>query len=94
MYLVRVRVGGKGARLERAQVDVIERDRAGVRLVEAGEQVGHCRLAAARRPDECRDLPGLERERAPLERGGVGAGVVGEGDVPQLHLPWSRGGAA
>ena len=54
---------------EVADVDAVDRDRAGVRIVEARDQADERRLAAAARSDQAHELPRLNRAATRCEIG-------------------------
>ena len=70
---------------EVADVDAVERDAAGVQLVEPHDEVDERRLARAGRPDDGHGLTGADREVEVLDERLVGH--VGEGHVLEGHGP-------
>ena len=75
------------AERRRAQVGAVQRDAAGLRIVETQQQLEHGALAGAARADERDGFAGLDREREIVQRGRVRPRRVMENDVLERQPP-------
>ena len=74
-----------GVEVELAQVDAVDLDRAGLRVVEPAEQLGERGLAGAVLADDGQRRAGGDRQVEALEHRPA-AGRVGEGDIAEADL--------
>src|SRR5207237_1274910 len=65
-----------------ADVDAVDQDAAGGRIVEPRDEAHHRRFSRSRRPHDADELAGADRERHALQHGA--RWIVGEGDAIEL----------